>query len=176
MVCKLELTCTGRPPAISDDDIDVEFPTDIDEDVHDLETLQQAAKKTTDCPASPPTTLTPFVHLMRLRRIESKIEHITYRVDRHSETTPAVLQAFLDELAAWKKAIPLEYHSQTGLKNDSDYAIGIDNFVRIAEPTLKSFALSLIILDDTILQGHSSVDLPTALEIQSQSLLPQDLC
>lgn len=69
---------------------------------------------------------------MRLRRIESKIEHITYRVDRRSETTPAVIQGFLNELTAWKDAIPLEYHNQSN--GTSDHAVGIDNFVSPAQP------------------------------------------
>lgn len=66
---------------------------------------------------------------MRLRRIESKIEHITYRVDRHAETTPTAIEGFLNELTAWKNAIPLEYHNQP--KGTADYAIGIDNFVSL---------------------------------------------
>ncbi|RDI80870.1 hypothetical protein Vi05172_g9047 [Venturia inaequalis] len=122
----------GRPPAISDDDIDVEFPTDINEEIHDTEALRKSAINTSDRPVSPPTTLTPFIHFMRLRRIESKIEHITYRVDRRSETTPAVIQGFLNELTAWKDAIPLEYHNQSN--GTSDHAVGIDNFVSPAQP------------------------------------------
>jgi len=74
---------------------------------------------------------------MRLRRIESKIVHITYRVDRHSETAPVVIQGFLDELTAWEKAIPPEYQEQNTSKKDCDYAIGIDNFVSLINDTLK---------------------------------------
>lgn len=85
---------------------------------------------TSDRPASPPTTLTPFIHFMRLRRLESKIEHVMYRAWR-SETTPAVIEGFLNELTAWKDAIPLEYHDQP--KGTSDCAIGIDNFVSPAQ-------------------------------------------
>lgn len=75
---------------------------------------------------------------MRLRRIESKIEHITYRVGRYSETTHAVIEGFLNELTAWKDAIPLEYHNQR--KGTSDYAIVIDNFVSLAQPLLRQQA------------------------------------
>jgi hypothetical protein len=69
---------------------------------------------------------------MRLRRIESKIEHITYRVDRHSETTPVLIQEFLDELTAWKKLILSEYENQNVSRMGLDHAIGIDNFVNSA--------------------------------------------
>ncbi|KAF4632486.1 hypothetical protein G7Y89_g5635 [Cudoniella acicularis] len=54
----------ARPPAISDSDMDVELPLDVDEDVEDLEILQRAAQHTADYPASPHSSLTNFIHFM----------------------------------------------------------------------------------------------------------------
>jgi hypothetical protein len=93
----------------------------------DLEALKQAAQNNSDYPASPASSLTPFIHFMRLRKIESKIEHVVYRVDTQTPTTPQIIQEFLDQLSAWKRAIPPEYHD----RQDTVYEPfnGIDIFV-----------------------------------------------
>jgi hypothetical protein len=103
----------------------VKFPLDIDEDANDIKTLIQAAEKSRHCPVSPPSSLTPFIHFMRLRRIESRIEHVTYR----SETPHTVIQGFLDELTSWEKAIPPEYRDRVDSKHQLYNGIGIDTFV-----------------------------------------------
>ncbi|KIW05924.1 uncharacterized protein PV09_03117 [Verruconis gallopava] len=100
----------GRPPAISDGDIDAEFPLDIDEHIDDIISIHQAAQNRSPLPARPPSTLTPFIHFLRLRMIESKIEHVIYRLNRKSPANPIVIQGFLDQLIAWKDAIPVEYY------------------------------------------------------------------
>lgn len=82
----------------------------------DIEILQLAVQTRTDEPASPPTSLTPFIHFLRLRAIESKIERNVYRVDRKTNVTPETIQRFLENLAGWKQAIPLEYHHKQDQK------------------------------------------------------------
>jgi hypothetical protein len=62
---------------------------------------------------------------MRLRRIESRIEHVTYR----TETTSLIIQGFLDELKSWENAIPLEYRDGVGAKCELYNETGIDTFV-----------------------------------------------
>ncbi|RDW58443.1 hypothetical protein BP5796_12373 [Coleophoma crateriformis] len=114
----------GRPPAIYDSDMDAEFPIDVNEDVDDVVTLVQAAQNTQ--PTSP-TSLTSFIYFMRLRRIESKIQNTFYRVDRPTETSPVIIQGFLDELSAWKRAIPPEYIDRKDTKYDP--FDGIDVFM-----------------------------------------------
>jgi hypothetical protein len=104
-----------------------QFPLDVDEDTNDLEALQQAALSQTGLPACPPSSLTPFIHFLRLRMIESKIEHVIYRLNRKSQANPTVIQTFIDQLAAWKDAIPLEYYEQPKGKH-GPYS-GIDAFV-----------------------------------------------
>lgn len=76
----------------------------------DLETLQHAVRTSSSQPVSPPTSLTPFIHFLRLRAIESKIERNVYRVDRKTNVTPEIVQRFLNDLMAWKQVIPPEYH------------------------------------------------------------------
>lgn len=108
-----------------------QLPLDVNEDVDDLEVLQQASENVTDYPVSPPSSLTTFIHFMRLRRIESKIEHVIYRVDRQTHTTPAIIQGFLDQLTSWKRAIPPEYHDQVDTRYEPYN--GIDTFVSTSE-------------------------------------------
>ncbi|RDW66373.1 hypothetical protein BP6252_10008 [Coleophoma cylindrospora] len=117
----------GRPPAIADDDIDVEFPISIDEDVEDQEILRQAAKDVADGTIRPPSSLTPFIHFIELRRIESKIEHAIYRANKQTKTTSEVVQNFLAQLMSWKEAIPSEYYDRVNTKTGP--YIGIDAFM-----------------------------------------------
>ncbi|EMR67751.1 putative c6 transcription protein [Eutypa lata UCREL1] len=55
----------GRPPSMSDHDIDTELPFDIPEETIDDEVVRQASAHVSDIP-----------------KIESEIQHIVYRVDQ----------------------------------------------------------------------------------------------
>jgi hypothetical protein len=61
--------------------------------------------------------------------IESKIEHVIYRLNRKTQANPGVIQSFIDQLAAWKDAIPMEYYQQPACKH-GPYS-GIDAFVSV---------------------------------------------
>ncbi|KAI2619534.1 fungal-specific transcription factor domain-containing protein [Hypomontagnella submonticulosa] len=98
----------GRPPSISDHDIDTELPFDINEETTDDEIVRQASLRVSDIPVNPPHTLTSFVHRMRLKQIESEIQHDVYRVDRPNDVSDAIINTFLDRLNAWKEVIPFE--------------------------------------------------------------------
>ncbi|KAI1642258.1 fungal-specific transcription factor domain-containing protein [Daldinia loculata] len=98
----------GRPPSISDRDIDAELPLDINEDIINDEVIRQAATRVSNIPANPPNTLTSFIHRTRLKQIESEIQHDIYRVDRPSDVSDDTINAFLDRLNAWKSAIPFD--------------------------------------------------------------------
>ncbi|KAI1142645.1 fungal-specific transcription factor domain-containing protein [Hypoxylon sp. FL0543] len=98
----------GRPPSISDHDIDAELPLDINEDTLDDETIRQASMHANGIPMNPPTTLTSFIHRTRLKQIESEIQHDVYRVDRPNDVSDATINSFLDRLNAWKDVIPFD--------------------------------------------------------------------
>ncbi|KAI1454265.1 fungal-specific transcription factor domain-containing protein [Annulohypoxylon moriforme] len=98
----------GRPPSISDHDIDAELPLDINEDTLDNEVIRQAAMRASDIPVCPSSTLTSFIHRTRLKRIESEIQHNVYRVDRPNDVSDATIGEFLNRLNAWRDAIPFE--------------------------------------------------------------------
>lgn len=98
----------GRPPGLSDHDIDAELPLDINEDTVNDEFVRQASMRVSNIPASPPTTMSSFIHRLRLKRIESEIQHVVYRVDEPNRASDATLNAFLERLNAWRDAIPVE--------------------------------------------------------------------
>ncbi|KAH9897468.1 fungal-specific transcription factor domain-containing protein [Xylariomycetidae sp. FL2044] len=98
----------GRPPSLSDHDIDAELPLDIDENTVSDEIVQQASLRVSNIPVNPPNTLTSFVHRTRLKQIESEIQHTVYRVDRREVIPDAVINDFLQRLHTWMHHIPLE--------------------------------------------------------------------
>lgn len=71
----------GRPTSIADHDIDVELPLDVDDSTQEVEVFDLAMKQDQSIPANPPTVLTYFIHLIRLKRIQSEIQTTLYRVE-----------------------------------------------------------------------------------------------
>jgi hypothetical protein len=108
----------GRPFAISDRDIDAELPLDVDESekaVSALETAQTAAHSVDhEQPPETSTSLSVFIHICRLRRIESQIQHCIYRVDRSGGASEAEVEDFIQQLEDWKGDIPQDARQHSG--------------------------------------------------------------
>lgn len=102
----------GRPFSISDRDIDVQLPFDVDEHCQDLQLLEQASKVDPNVVQTESSSLTAFLHILRLRRIESSIQQTIYRVDQSTNVTDAEIEFYLDQLENWKKLIPLDAKKQ----------------------------------------------------------------
>jgi hypothetical protein len=102
----------GRPFAISDRDIDAELPLEVNESVQDTATLSAApATPRTVRPDQVPvdsTSLSCFIHICRLRRIESHIHQSVYRVDQPSGVPEIEVEAFIRQLEEWKEGIPCD--------------------------------------------------------------------
>jgi hypothetical protein len=81
---------------------------DVDEANQSIAVLRRAAESNPQVPAQPPTTLTCYIHLTRLKRIESEIQHEIYRVDHPHNAGDAQIatEKFLDRLRTWKDLIP----------------------------------------------------------------------
>jgi hypothetical protein len=62
--------------------------------------------------ASPSTSLSCFIHVTRLRRIESEIQQSIYRVDEQTLTPPTTINSFLCTLESWKERIPPDFEHQ----------------------------------------------------------------
>lgn len=111
----------GRPFAISDRDIDVELPTDVDEDIEDIEHLrklqQQQRERTEIQPPPVSTSMTVFIYMCRLRSIESDIQQTIYRVDKAPlSTIKADVDGFIARLEEWKAQLPLDAHKLPNLE------------------------------------------------------------
>lgn len=98
----------GRPFAISDRDIDVALPFNIDEACQDMGVLERSSKLDPDVLQTESTSLTAFLHILRLRRIESSIQQSIYRVDQSTNVTDAEIEFYLEQLDKWKSLIPLD--------------------------------------------------------------------
>ncbi|KAI0483343.1 fungal-specific transcription factor domain-containing protein [Xylariaceae sp. FL0804] len=98
----------GRPFAISDRDIDVPLPLDIDEATTEDELAQMGELQELDTAPEVSTSLSSFLQIVRIRRIESDIQQNVYRVDQSSDIPDSVVDAFLWRLEEWKSLIPLD--------------------------------------------------------------------
>ncbi|EME42010.1 hypothetical protein DOTSEDRAFT_174788 [Dothistroma septosporum NZE10] len=89
----------GRPFAISDRDIDAEFPTGVGH--------RNNCSTATRDDSGQPSSVELFLHICNLRRIESRIQQEIYRVDRPG---PFIfeIESFISELEAWKANIPYD--------------------------------------------------------------------
>jgi hypothetical protein len=103
----------GRPFAISDRDIDVQLPLDVEESSQDIEALEQASKLDPNVVRTESTSLTAFLHILRLRRIEASIQQTIYRVDQATNVTDAEIEFYLEQLENWKSLIPLDSKKQS---------------------------------------------------------------
>lgn len=128
----------GRPFSIADRHIDLPLPMDVDDDVRDPALLSTSA---TSSPAPPSrlTTLTFAIYLIRLRRIDSKIQHKIYRADRPLHSLRSKMDALFLELEEWKESALLRFHGP-----DLDYPmLHYNRAVRLLiQPFLPSLPLT----------------------------------
>lgn len=93
----------GRPFSISDRHIDLDLPLDVDDDVED------PALITTPPVTNQPTTLTFAIYIIKLRRIDSRIQHKIYRADRPLSTLRPKMDPLYLELEQWKESTLLRF-------------------------------------------------------------------
>lgn len=110
----------GRPPGICDHDIDAEMPLDVDEEVGD-DGVRRAWQDQLARPRVHASTLTSFIHRLRLKRIESQIQHSVYRVDITEPTPKSLIDHYLQELRDWRNQIPKEAQTFEQLRSDAPY-------------------------------------------------------
>ncbi len=70
-----------------------------------------------------------FIHIAKLRRIESEIQQDIYRVDRLEPVTESEVDVFLAKLDVWKNTIPL--YPQAMQSADDVVFDGGDSFVSL---------------------------------------------
>jgi hypothetical protein len=137
----------GRPFAISDRDIDTELPLDLNESVQDMAAFAaaQAASKTLPPNQAPAdsTSLSCFIHICRLRRIESHIQQSIYRVDQPSGASEREVESFIRQLEEWKEAIPCDARQHSADKpttrTDTMVIDGYGYYVGLLSDSFPSF-------------------------------------
>lgn len=73
----------GRPFSLSEQDIDVELPYDIDDSLKDGESVPRNVAGASRSPEKHvPSNLTAFIASLKLKRIESQVQSSIYRVDK----------------------------------------------------------------------------------------------
>lgn len=92
----------GRPFGISDRDIDLELPLNINENA----TEDQLSKSEHIGSLSKSTSLSSFILIIRLRQIESDIQQSIYRVDQNIGIEDSTIDGFIERLEQWKASIP----------------------------------------------------------------------
>ncbi|ORY26900.1 fungal-specific transcription factor domain-domain-containing protein [Naematelia encephala] len=111
--CFDRLIClsSGRPFNLSDRDIDVELPVDVDWDCRDsnlIASLQQNAKTGGAIPYTITgivTTMSSAIHTTRLYVTRSRIQTSFYSIHATSPRREEV-EGFLQEMEEWKRTIP----------------------------------------------------------------------
>lgn len=101
----------GRPVNLSDQDIDVRLPLDVDDTVTDNEHIASLLTNARSDEQPAPhtkttTTLTMWTELLKLKRIESQIQCHIYRVDRSIESLYPEVAPLLERLEEWKIHTP----------------------------------------------------------------------
>lgn len=88
----------GRPFSVTGRHIDLDLPLDVDDDIEDpaLLTASQDPEKTTN--------LTFAIYLVKLRRIESRIQHKIYRADRPLLSLRPKMDPLYFQLEQWKES------------------------------------------------------------------------
>jgi hypothetical protein len=96
----------GRPHSISDRDIDVGLPANIDDELDGEEEIIVAIAESKQN-SSRITSLSPAIHIFRLQQIDSKISHTVCRVDKDvASIKPHKVARLRTALEEWKAGIP----------------------------------------------------------------------
>ena len=86
----------GRPPGISDDDIDVPYP-DAGKDELDLPIASMRV-----------SSVVSAIHYFKLKRIESRIQREIYSVAKRNTPKGEITRVLLQEVDRWEGEIPVE--------------------------------------------------------------------
>lgn len=96
----------GRPYSVSDREIDVDLPANIDDALDTEEEVVDAIAESALEPA-PVTPLTAAIHIFQIQRIESRITRVVCRVDKPvTSINPDKITELKSQLEDWKANIP----------------------------------------------------------------------
>ncbi|KAF2119199.1 luciferase-like domain-containing protein [Lophiotrema nucula] len=106
------------------------LPLDVNEDVEDTAVLSQARSSAYNLDTQlmkgrKPTSMSCFVHLTRLHRIESNIQQSIYRVDE-SGASEAEVDRYMKQLEHWHKTMPRHDNCTPKPHHNFDLEVDID--------------------------------------------------
>lgn len=105
----------GRPMSISNRDIDVELPANVDENIEIDSEMELTLSQDRG-----PTTMSAIVHIFRLAQLESKIYTSVHRVDRSSADEAKIVR-LRRSLNEWRDQIPLHVPNCQDDSEDESY-------------------------------------------------------
>lgn len=106
------------------------MPSDVDEAESDRAIIESVARSSGPSrhAAAKSTTLSSFIHLTRLKVIESSIQQDIYRVDQLGTVGDSHIDHFLAQLEGWKSLIPADSVRQP--ESPSKFFDGYEYYVR----------------------------------------------
>ncbi|RYO90617.1 hypothetical protein DL762_002582 [Monosporascus cannonballus] len=117
---------TGRPNSLADCDIDVPLPLDIDESAVAVEDFRGATRKALQLFNTPQyTTLSYFIHTIKLYRLRSSIQRKVYRVDKDEPLPQKMIDQLLADLDKWQRTQPPNCDTKCQGLNIIDYNLTV---------------------------------------------------
>jgi len=115
----------GRPCCVTDREIDIDLPANVEDDIEDEDSLSRAIETASQNPYQL-TSLSPAIHIIRIQRIESKIHHTIYRADKEVSAIPHQKVARLrNALEEWKvkiqDVVPATFENEAIPYSNFDY-------------------------------------------------------
>jgi hypothetical protein len=96
----------GRPYCVTDREIDIDLPANVDEDIDNEVDMVKAIEEAARNPCRV-TSISPVIQIFRIQQLESKIHYKIYRVDRPTgNLAPHKVSRLRAALEEWKTQIP----------------------------------------------------------------------
>ncbi|KAK8092038.1 hypothetical protein PG997_002399 [Apiospora hydei] len=100
------------------------YSLNIDEETEHFEMLQ-TTYEASELPGSrilpQAPSMTGFIHVCKLRVMESHIQQSIYRVDQPTTLTEMEVEGFLEKLEGWKSRIPVDFNSPSHMTAGVEY-------------------------------------------------------
>lgn len=126
----------GRPYSVSDRDIDIDLPVDIDDTIVDNELIRYHFKATyphyndnkqvivTEETEKERTSMTMAIYYFKLRKIDSEIQNSIYRVDNNTQEIPITkINELKTKMKNWISTLPISLLTTT----ECDYCLFLFN-------------------------------------------------
>jgi len=126
------------------------------------------------------TSLSCFLHICRLRRIESQIQQSIYRVDEPSRAVEAEVGSFIQQSEDWKEKIPRDARQhvadEPSTRTDTVVIDGYGYYVISHFPLFPGTDANGTDLDGLLLQMHEVLASSTSLSTGHKHSFLENMC